>query len=348
MKTLNYILITAIICCFSTTILAQDTQPTTEKKVIPEIQIDEPDEPKIFDAEAITLDTETGKIHGTLLMPTNINAKEKVPVVLIHAGSGPTDRDGNSGAMMQNNSLKMMAESLAENKIASVRFDKRGIADSQEAAPKDESELTFETYIEDTKKWIDLLAKDERFSKVIVAGHSEGSLITLLASIDNPNVHSYISIAGPAESADVIIKTQLAQQPQMIQDMAYPVLDSLKNGLTVENPPPMLAALFRKSVLPYLTSWFKYEPKTEIQKLKIPVLILQGDNDLQVATVEADLLAAAKPDAQKVIVKDMNHVLKTTDLKDLEGQMPIYNDPELPINAEFIKSMVDFIENNGK
>ena len=84
------------------------------------------------ESKPIVLETKTGKIRGTILVP---ESKTAVPVVLIISGSGPTDRDGNN-SMMKNNSLKMLAEELLKNNIASVRYDKRGIAESKDDFPE--------------------------------------------------------------------------------------------------------------------------------------------------------------------------------------------------------------------
>jgi alpha-beta hydrolase superfamily lysophospholipase len=82
---------------------------------------------------------------------------------LIIAGSGPTDRNGNSPAIQgANNSLKYLAEGLAAQGIASVRYDKRGVAESKTAASS-ESDLRFETYIHDAVLWGKQLRTDKRF-----------------------------------------------------------------------------------------------------------------------------------------------------------------------------------------
>ncbi len=94
-----------------------------------------------FVQEPATLTTSTGIIHGTLDLPSGIGP---FPVALIIAGSGPTDRDGNSAMLAgKNNSLKMLAQSLAAANIASLRCDKRGIAASAASGPK-EADLRFE------------------------------------------------------------------------------------------------------------------------------------------------------------------------------------------------------------
>ena len=126
--------------------------------------------------EEITLETKTGDIKGSLLIPS---VSEKTAVVLIIAGSGPTDRNGNN-PMMTNNSLKMLAKELQKNGIASVRYDKRGIGESKNSGLQ-EIDLRFEDYVQDVEGWIKLLKEDDRFSNIIVLGHSEGSLIGMIA-----------------------------------------------------------------------------------------------------------------------------------------------------------------------
>jgi pimeloyl-ACP methyl ester carboxylesterase len=282
--------------------------------------------------------TPTGEIKGSLLMP---DAKTAVPVVLLISGSGPTDRDGNQ-PNMKNNSMKMIAEALRGKGIASVRFDKRAIAESK-AAFTSELNLRFENYIEDVKAWVDKLDKDDRFSKIIVAGHSEGSLIGMVASVNNKKVKGYISIAGAGRPADEILKEQLQAQPMNLRIGMYKMIDKLKNGDTIDNVPAQYNALFRPSIQPYMISWFKYDPQKEIAKLKIPVLILQGTMDIQVKITDFDLLAKANPSAQKKLVPDMNHVLKTISTIDKKVQIPTYTNPNLPLHSLLTETLLQFI-----
>ncbi|GHT04413.1 alpha/beta hydrolase [Bacteroidia bacterium] len=291
--------------------------------------------------ENIVLNTPTGAIYGTLYLP---EMQATSPVVLLIAGSGPTDRNGNQ-PMMQNNSLKMLAKGLGQQGIASLRFDKRGIGESQAAGGKEE-DLRFDHYIEDVRLWIDLLAKDTRFSSVTVAGHSEGSLIGLMASENNAQVKSFISIAGSALPADEIIQEQLENQPQQVKDLVFPILEKLKQGEQVSDVSPALYSLFRPSVQPYMISWMKYHPQTEIKKLTVPVLIIQGTNDIQVSVNHADLLANAHPEAEKKLIESMNHVLKKCDSKEQLVQLTVYTNPELPLADGLISAVVEFIKKN--
>ena len=237
----------------------------------------------------------------------------------------------------------MLADSLLKYNIATLRFDKRGIAESAKAGLKEE-DLRFEHYINDLRAWIDTLATNKRFSKIIVAGHSEGALIGLIASENNSKVTKYISISGTALTADEIIKEQISAQPQAVKDLVLPILDSLKIGKTVENVPKMLYSLFRPSVQPYMISWIKYNPQTEIKKLTVPILIIQGTTDIQVAENHADLLNYANKNSTLCKIANMNHVLKTCETTEQATQMATYTNPDLPLANGFIKAIVEFVK----
>ncbi|MEI7491431.1 MAG: alpha/beta hydrolase [Bacteroidota bacterium] len=289
----------------------------------------------------IILKTATGDINGTLTLPLT---KEKVPVVLIIAGSGPTDRDGNSPPALMNksNCYKMLAEELRKNGVASVRYDKRGIAGSAGSALK-ESDLRLDNYISDAQGWIVMLNGDVRFSKIIVAGHSEGSLIGIVAC-SQAKAKGFISIAGSGRPANEILREQFSSLPQTEKDRIFPLLDKLQKGDTLANVPSDLNSFFRPSIQPYLISWFRYDPQSEIKKLKIPVMIIQGDMDIQVSLEDAGLLAKADPQSSLKIIKGMNHVLKDTDTKDKAEQITkVYTNPDLPLDKQFGDEVVRFV-----
>jgi pimeloyl-ACP methyl ester carboxylesterase len=291
-------------------------------------------------ADSISLVTPTGVLHGTLLLPQA--AADRVPVVFIHAGSGPTDRDGNSPLLPgANNSLKLLAEALAVHGIASVRFDKRGIAASRAAGGREE-DLRFDTLIDDAVAWISMLDADPRFSTVTVIGHSEGSLIGMVAA-ERAGATAFVSVAGSGRPAQEVIREQLGQQlsPTMMAGAARG-LDELVAGRLADSTPPGLESIFRRSVQPYLISWFRYDPAKEIAALTIPVLIAQGTTDLQVTVADARLLAAANPRARLLLVDGMNHVLKLAS-GDRTAQMRSYGDPALPVAPLLIAAIVDMV-----
>ena len=234
----------------------------------------------------------------------------------------------------------MLAEALAKNGIASLRFDKRGIGESKASAIT-ESSLVFENYTEDVKSWINFLKLDKRFTQLTVIGHSEGSLIGMIAGA---KANKFVSIAGAGESADKLIKSQIASKSnKQLEDMTFPIIDSLKSGNKVNKVDPLLNSLFRPSIQPYLISWFKYDPKTEIKKLTVPVLVLQGNNDLQVSVKDAESLAQANKNSQLAIIDKMNHIMKIID-GDKQANMDSYNNETLPISEVLIEKIVSFIK----
>ena len=283
---------------------------------------------------AYDLATPTGAIAGTLRMPATTS---KVPVVLIIAGSGPTDRNGNSGAAVTGNTYLMLADALASRGIATVRYDKRGIAASRASGPA-EADMRFDIGVNDASLWIEKLRNDVRFRSVIVAGHSEGSLVGMLAA-RQARADGYISIAGVASRASDVLRAQLKPQLAPYPALAAAnesIIKSLEAGQTVPTLPPVVAGvpgvanLWRPSVQPYLISWFRYVPATEFAFFKRPALIIQGTTDIQVSVDEAKALAAAKPDATLKIIDGMNHLLKTAPAERM-ANIATYTQPDLPL-----------------
>lgn len=292
-------------------------------------------------AQEYILSTPTGKIHGELLMP---DSDAPCPIVLIIAGSGPTNMDGNSlGTDYKNNSLRYLAEELSKEGIATLRYDKRGIGKSREAGTSEEN-LRFENYIDDAIAWADTLARDGRFTRVAIVGHSEGSLIGMVASGKSNSVKAFVSIAGSGTPAHTLIEEQLGQQSEQLSSEAAKINKELCEGRIVEDVPGHLRSLYRESVQPYLISWFRYNPAQEITKLKIPVLILQGDKDIQVGVKEAQKLYMARPFSSYYIIENMNHVLKHCDSENPIIQLETYKNPELPIKEELTRHIVRFIK----
>lgn len=286
----------------------------------------------------IELDTGHGVLYGSLLLPQQDTPP---PVVLIIAGSGPTDRDGNNPAGGRIDNLKRLALLLAGEHIASVRFDKRGVAASQPATP-DERNLSVEAYVADTVAWAHKLKADPRFGPLILLGHSEGALIATLAA-EQAGASAVISLSGSGRRVAEVIREQLAQRlapAQLAQGTA--LLDSLQAGQTSLNVPVPLRQVFRPTVQPYLISLLRQDPAAAFAQLKVPALIIQGRNDVQVDVADAELLKAAKPDAQLVLIDGMNHTLRISP-RDISGQRETYQNPELPLARELGQRIVAFI-----
>jgi uncharacterized protein len=279
-----------------------------------------------------------GQLTGTLLVPP---VAQPMPVALIIAGSGPTDRNGNSGLGITANAYKLLAEGLAGEGIASLRYDKFGVGESVVEGMKEDS-LTFDQYIRDAAGLVAHLRQDKRFTKIVIIGHSEGSLVGMVAAQQQP-VAGFVSLAGPGRPIDEVLNQQVAGQPEPLRTQVAAGLAQLKAGQKIANPNPMLASLFRPSVQPYMISWLRYDPAQEISKLAIPVLIVQGTTDLQVTEDEADKLRASAPKAAYLRVEGMNHVLKTAPASPTEN-LATYRQPELPLAEGLVKGIASFIQ----
>ena len=286
----------------------------------------------------ISLDTGSGELFGSLLLP---KSDTPVPVVLIISGSGPTDRDGNNPEGGRNDSLKRLAWVLAKHNIASVRYDKRGVAASLAATP-DERNLSVEAYVADAVAWSHKLAADPRLGPLVILGHSEGALIASLAA-PQANAAAVISVSGSARPIDQVLRQQLSNRlPPPLMLRSNELLDSLKAGRLDENVPAPLQVIFRPSVQPYLISLFRQDPAQAFAALKMPALIIQGSHDIQVSVDDARQLKAAKPDAELALIEGMNHVMRIVP-NDVKRQLASYKDPNLPLAAELGAHILSFI-----
>jgi len=278
------------------------------------------------------------KLYGTLLSKNN-----QQPLAIIFAGSGPTDRDGNSSMGTATNEYLMLAYSLDSQNIASFRFDKRGVGKS---IPSDfsESDLLFDDYVTDAEKIFDYLHDTLGFKNIFFAGHSEGSLIAMLAA-QKKKVKGYISIAGAGRPIDEILEEQLqkAPWPDSVKEQIVPIFTQLKNGNKVDKIPAPLEPVFRKSVRPYMMSWLKYTPAAEIKKLTCPILIVQGTCDIQVKVKDAQNLHEANKKSILKIIPGMSHTLKNAGA-DCVDEQKTYTDGSMPVDRQMIKDIVEFIK----
>ncbi|MBX8572664.1 lysophospholipase [Pseudomonas cichorii] len=286
----------------------------------------------------ISVDTSNGKLFGTLLLP---QSTKPVPVVLIIAGSGPTDRDGNNPEGGRNDSMKRLAIILAKNNIASVRYDKRGVAASKAATPN-ERDLSVEGYVADVQAWAQKLKANPRLGSLILLGHSEGALVASLAA-EKAGARAVISVAGTGRPVDQVLREQFRERlPPALLQRSNQLLDELKAGKTDDKVPEDLEVVFRPSVQPYLISLFRQDPAAAFGKLQMPTLIIQGRNDIQVSVGDALILKKARPDAELALIDGMNHVLRIVP-DDLEKQLQSYRNPTLPLSSELSAHILRFI-----
>lgn len=289
-------------------------------------------------AQEIMITGDGVDLFGTLTMP---NSEDVKTICVIVPGSGPTDRDGNSALGLQADTYKQLAEALSEKGIASFRYDKRGVGKSIVEGLKEE-DILFETNIQDLKSIIRNLKGMNKFEKIFLIGHSEGSLVSILCAKEE-KVDGIISIAGVGKNAGDLFINQIEMQlAKPIVNEAKKIIKTLKKGKQVKEVPTMLQSLFRDSAQPYLISWFKYEPRKELASLNIPILVLHGAVDHQVAIENAKLLASAKKGTKLAIIDGMTHMIK--EVKNEGDEFKTYSDDSYPIPKALIDEIVAFVK----
>jgi len=289
------------------------------------------------DSNAIEQELSINKnVDGILLTPKT----EQPPLVIILSGSGPNDRNGNSN-VVKGNLLKKLAEELATYGIASYRYDKRSSKYIKERS-KEINNITFKMFIDDATASIDYFKSKNLFSKIYVLGHSQGSLIGMIAAKDKAD--GFISISGPSESIDKTIIKQVNASAPMFTPKTKELFDILRSGQTTDDYPPALASIFNKPTQPFIAEWMQYDPVIEVEKLSIPILVINGTNDFQVSEDNAKNIHVAGNNSKLVLIENMNHALVIYEGKDTLGNMKSYNEIKRSLSAELIKTLVSFIK----
>ena len=260
-------------------------------------------------------------------------------IVIIIAGSGPTDRNGNN-SVMKNNSLQMLGNDLAKFGYPSIRYDKRGVGQSYKAFIP-EVDLTFGQNVLDAASFYDY-AQSLGFTKIVIAGHSEGALVGLLLA-NQKQAYKYISIAGPGRPISEILKEQYQNTAPIVRDSACVVIDLLAQGIKVDTLSPWLYSIFRPQLQNYIISWMAINPIEEMKKYSNSSLIIQGTTDIQVAEVDATNLNSSNEKSSLLIIEGMNHILKKAPA-DRDLNKKTYNQPELPLHSDLMIGIVNFLK----
>jgi uncharacterized protein len=284
-----------------------------------------------------------GPLKGLMLSPGVVNA----PMVLIVPGSGPTDRNGNSLHGLNTDTYKLLSHGLAERGIASVRVDKRGLYSSAAAIPN-ANDVTIAAYASDVHSWTATIRDRVGARCIWVLGHSEGGLVAMVAAATKPtDICGLILIAAPGRRLGELIKDQLRSNPAnaAFLDEAEHDVDTLEAGNRVETAAarPEIQAIFAPAVQGFLIDLFAYDPPKVLAGYKGPVLIVQGERDIQVTADDARLLKIANEKAELMLLPDVNHVLKAVASDDLAANLKTYVEPKLPLAPGVVDVIADFI-----
>ena len=284
-----------------------------------------------------------GALHGTM-----VNARNSDPIVLIVPGSGPTDRDGNNPMGVNADTYRILADELIEERIATVRIDKRGMFASRDAG--DPNAVSPDIYAADIHAWIDAIKADrgEGSGCVFLMGHSEGALMVSRAAAGRDDVCGLILVAGMGRPMGHVIREQLAANPANAPIMAEALaaLTEIEAGrhVDVTNMTPALMPLFAPAVQDYLISVINLDPVEVLRAADKEALIIHGDRDIQVSMADASLLDGVR-NTELRIIDGMNHVLKAAP-EDRAGNLATYSDPNLPLAKDLVRRVRRFVKDN--
>jgi uncharacterized protein len=279
-----------------------------------------------------------GAIDAVLTTPPDV---EHPPVALLIAGSGSTDHDGN-GPQIKPATLKKLSEQLVARKIATLRYDKRGAGGWKPEFGRPE-DFRFKDYVDDATALVNYL-RGEKFSRVVLVGHSEGGLVAILTARRVP-VDRLVLLVTAARRQGDLVKAQLEKQ-QLAPDVLKPIeaaIDTIMAGQIVDPPPRGLA--IPPPMQPGIASAFTEDPIDPLKLIEAPTLIIGGGRDRQVARLDFSALSAASPVAKTLWLPDMNHVLN--DVTDDDADLAAYNQPERALDATLVETVANFILANA-
>lgn len=294
--------------------------------------------------EEVSVANDFGALDGTLSIPEHCGP---VPVIVILSGTGQTDRNANGPrGTYQTDAYLMLSDALVDQaQVAVLRYDDHGVGKSKSALPLRQQDFTFQLEIADAARFVRRLRDDGRFSKVLVAGHSLGSLMgTLVASYES--IDGSISLEGPGRRACAIFHDQVVDQGAAGSELAEfdAACAKLEQGqLPGELGSGLAGQAFPVATQQYYASYLKYDPAAEFAKLDIPALVVHGTMDQDVALEDATLLHTAKPDSVLAIVEGMAHMLKQADATP-SSQRAARVDRKVPLASGLVPELRAFID----
>ena len=290
------------------------------------------EEPRSFQSGGLTL-------NGSLVTPKRLS--ERVPVVVIVVGSGPTDRNGN-GPLAQTNLYRQLAWQLASRGIASFRYDKRGLGPA--SLTIDHTKLVIDDFVADVGEAARFVRTDPRFGDVFLLGHSEGAQLVLQAANRGTRTTGIIIASGAGRPLRVVLRDQFAlQMPAAEVARVDSAFVRFLAGEDVTGLPAAAQPVFVPFYRNYIRSWAAYDPPAEIRRADKPLLLVHGGMDIQTTNADAQALRAAKPTAAVLDIPNANHVFKVVTSLDPAVQQPTYHDPALPVVPELAQGIANWI-----
>ena len=302
-----------------------------------------------YKEESVSFTNAGYTFNGTLTLPENYT--KQTPVVLMVTGSGQQNRDEE---LFEHKPFAVIADALARQGIASLRYDDRGWGDKS----VNFANFTTDDFRQDAAAALPLLRK--RFNKVGILGHSEGGTIAMMLAAEG-KVDFIVSLAGMAISGK---ETLVMQNHQAMSSIGLPkdivdsycatisnILNEIANGkktseITIDGVPDNLKPILKKSLeqanSPYIRHFITVDASKQLSKIKCPVLALNGTKDTQVdCAANTTLLEKGLINSKHTIkkIEGVNHLFQhcTT------GNVVEYQQIEETIASEVLEIIYSWI-----
>lgn len=249
-------------------------------------------------------------LAGALTLPPGVAGRLRYPAVVLVGGAQPADRDEVIDGVPV---FAQLAKALADAGHLVVRYDRRG--GGQSGGRTETATLT--DYADDVSAVVRWLAKRDDVDKrrIVVAGRGDGGAVALIAASRDKAIDALVTLnAGGSAGSDLI----LAQQQRVLDGLKLPPADrqaridlqkkiqaAVISGTGWQGVPDVMR---KQADTPWFKSVLTYDPAQIVPKVKQPLLIVQGDLDLNVPPAEADRLAELARTRKKVLPPEVVHV----------------------------------------
>ncbi len=289
---------------------------------------------------SIDLPVEGGTLPATLTFPVrskatlDADAPASFPLVILVAGAGKTDRNGNNVDVPgKTNSLRQLAEMLRARGVGSLRYDRRGAGEAYKLeAPG--LMTSFSQHVADLAAVIKAAAALPRQGRLIVAGMNEGAwmaMAALNALGDGTSVDGLAVLDASGQSPMETLRQSVESLDQKTREKALEAAQKLIDTGTLIDVPEELANFFSPRRKNWLATWLAFDPVDALKRVETSVLLVYGEHDMQVSRKEFSRLVAAKPQAGIRVVPGMNYALK--EVRDEDENYAAFTDPSFRVPA---------------
>jgi dienelactone hydrolase len=298
-------------------------------------------------AEDVVVTTPSGlHLAGTLTIP-RVRPSGKAPAIITITGSGPEDRDEQSGAIPGYRPFRELADTLGRRGIAVLRLDDRGVGAS-DAGP---ASVTSVDFANDIRAGIAYLRGRPEIdgSRVGIVGHSEGGIVAPMIAVGDPKLRALVLMAGSASKGRDIVMEQNRYVIDSVAHLSGPARDSTlaKAARTVDSLGGSGG---------WLGFFLAYDPTTAARQVRTPVLIVQGETDRQVPPAQAQMLADAfraggNRDVTVRMFPATNHLFLADSngaFADATGALRYTRLPSLHVRPEVLGAIADWLSDRLK